>query len=376
VFKFAHHILAVLFTVFFGMQSIAYGASSLDNNYESIPLRSNSAHEEAVQKDTILSVPDSGESIHYARHYILGPNDVVSLEFFGAPELNIQELRIPPNGQITLPGTQYLMAAGKTLSQFKDLIETAMDPYLKDSTISLNLVQSKPFTVKITGAVLNPGTYEININPTGNSPLVIAAGTKPDRATPLMSSLLLTAGGVKYDADINNVQVYNTITHERFNIDLLDMIQSQNGGDLYLAFGDQIHVNALPLGVEVNPEKFKLYDSATFSPATFPVRVYGYVRNPGVIPVDPRQSNNLNSVLMQAGGYYQDYAYSPKSILLMRPNRDGTFTERRIDPTKEDIALLPNDLIYVPERGLGKVDRFASVVGRLLTPAAILNLYD
>lgn len=354
---------------------------SQNTQEEAPPLKKTPDDEDSLANQEVLDASNFNKfkkisTTRHARHYILGPNDTVSITFFGAPELSIQSLRIPPDGQFTLPGTDFIMAAGLTLPQLRTKVQEAMGIYLKNDKVSVNLIEAKPFAVQITGAVLNPGTYEININPTGSSPLVVAAGTKPDRATPLLSSLLLTAGGVKYDADIEHVKVLNDYTGESFDINLMELLLESNGGDLYLSYGDRIHVESLPVGMNVNPERFKIYDSATFSPETFPVRVYGYVRTPGVVAVQPQQSNNLNSVIMQAGGYSADYAYSPKHIVLMRPNRDGTMTTTKLDPKVDDIALMPNDMIYVPERALGKLDRFAGIVGRLLTPAAILNLYD
>ncbi|MCE2930937.1 MAG: polysaccharide export protein [Vampirovibrionales bacterium] len=320
---------------------------------------------------TNLAVTNNDFTVQFARHYILGPNDVVSINFFGAPELSVESLRIPADGRIMLPGTEYITAAGLTLEQLRDKIRASMQPYLKNNLVWLNLLQAKPFAIRITGAVLAPGTYEININPVGNSGFYSAAGgNKPDRATPLLSSLLLTAGGVQYDADLEKVKIINDFTAESFEINVLDLLTNHPNGDIYLSYGDRIHVDYLPADVKVSDAKFKQYSSATFSPSSFPVRVYGYVRAPGLIQVDPQRSNNLNSAIMQAGGYYTDYAFAPKEITIMRTHRDGKIEVLKVNPKTSDIALLPNDLIYVPERFLGKIDRFSGILGRLVAPAA------
>ncbi|MFN9691996.1 MAG: polysaccharide biosynthesis/export family protein [Vampirovibrionales bacterium] len=320
---------------------------------------------------TNLAVHNNDFTVQFARHYILGPNDVLSINFFGAPELSVESLRIPADGKIMLPGTEYITAAGLTLEQLRDRIRASMSPYLKNNLVWLNLLQAKPFAIRITGAVLAPGTYEININPVGNSGFYSAAGgNKPDRATPLLSSLLLTAGGVQYDADLEKVKIINDFTAESFEINVLDLLTNHPNGDIYLSYGDRIHVDYLPADVKVTDAKFKQYSSATFSPSSFPVRVYGYVRAPGLVQVNPQRSNNLNSAIMQAGGYYTDYAYAPKEITVMRTNRDGKMEVLKVDPKTTDMALLPNDLIYVPEKFLGKLDRFATVVGRVVAPAA------
>jgi protein involved in polysaccharide export with SLBB domain len=318
----------------------------------------------------MIAIENNDFNAHFARHYILGPNDVVSINFFGAPDLSVESLRIPPDGKIMLPGTEYITAAGLTLEQLREKIRASMQPYLKNNLVWLNLLQAKTFSIRITGAVLTPGTYEININPVGNSSFYSAVGnTKSDRSTPLLSNLLLTAGGIQYDANLEAVQVINDFTGESFKINVMDLLINHPDSDVYLAYGDRIHVDYLPKNVNVSTEKFQQYSAATFSPVSFPVRVYGYVRNPGLVQVNPQRSNNLNSVIMDAGGYSSEYAYSPKEITIMRTSRDGKIETIKVDPKKSDMALLPNDLIYVPERFLGKLDRFASVVGRVVAPA-------
>ncbi|MEM0951612.1 MAG: polysaccharide biosynthesis/export family protein [Cyanobacteria bacterium P01_H01_bin.74] len=303
-----------------------------------------------------------------ARHYILGPNDDISVSFLGAPELNMDLIRISPEGTIMLAGLPPVQAAGLSLTELQEQIEKGMSKYLVNETTAVNLIHSRPFSIQVSGAVISPGTYEINTTPSAQGGSTVIQGTKSDRVTPLLSNVLLTAGGVSYNADLSSVHIDNDITGDTFTVNLFDLLDGKRDGDIYLAYGDRIHVDKLPSAFSVSPEEFQRFDSATFSPSSFPVKVYGYVRNPGVIEIDPRQSNNLASAIMQAGGYNADFGYSPEAIFLSRVDGNGNLATTRIDPKQYETVLMPNDTIYVPEKNLPKVVRGANILTAIMSP--------
>jgi protein involved in polysaccharide export with SLBB domain len=304
------------------------------------------------------------------RSYRLGPNDVLSIEFLGAPEWNREVVRVSPDGVISHPGFGRLEVTGQTINQVTQAIEQRSAKFLKYPQASVTIAFTKPLVVHIAGAVLRPGSYELNTNPARNvNQPTLFASTKIDRSSPILSNVLLAAGGISYDANLESVHVINDLTGEHYQLNMFELLEGNIQQDMYLTFGDRIVVDRLPTPAAVDPKRYKTIARATFSPENIPVRVYGYVRTPGLIQVDPRQNNNLNSAIMQAGAYEFDFGYAPKKVIVARADGNGGFTSFEVDPKKEDIPLMPNDMIYVPEKFLPKVRRTARVLSEILDPA-------
>jgi protein involved in polysaccharide export with SLBB domain len=98
--------------------------------------------------------------------------------------------------------------------------------------------------------------------------------------------------------------------------------------------------------------------------------VLGYVRQPGLIQLNPEQSTNLNSAISAAGGYPEAVAYAPQKVRISRQTEQGHLVEWWVDPRKEDIMLMPNDIVYIPQKPVARVGLFFDYVNRIIAPAS------
>ncbi|MDD3150528.1 MAG: polysaccharide export protein [Candidatus Gastranaerophilales bacterium] len=307
------------------------------------------------------------------RKYVLGPNDVISIKFYNVPKLDQENLKVQPDGNILLSAFGALNVAGMTIEELRGLLIEKYSYYLKNPDISISLNQSKPFIVYVTGAVENPGGYELDTN---TSAYQYVNSIKPEiqiqRKTPILSNILVAAGGICYDADLEHVKVINKYDGSAFEIDLLDLISNGNSAqDIYLTAGDTVYVPRLPTPLGINPVKYKQYASATFSPHSVPVKVIGYVNSPGLIDLDPAHSLNINSAISKAGGYLTDSAYAPKKVYLSRVDSSGKFVTTEINPMSKDVVLMPNDIVYVPEKTRPLVGKSFDYMARLIAPVGM-----
>ncbi len=255
-----------------------------------------------------------------ARKYILGPNDIISISFLDLPELNQENVRIQPDGKILLAPSGSLDAAGLTLSEAKELLINNYKTFIKRPQISIKLVESRPFIVYVTGAVLNPGSYELNTTTYSSQISNMKPETYIERKAPILSSILVAAGGISYDADLEHIQITNKSDNSKYEINLMVLLdKGDTDQDIYLVAGDNVYVPKLPTPLAFDENKYKRFANATFSPRTVPVKVFGYVNNPGLIKLDSSQSLNLNSAIVAAGGYMADSAYAPKKFLSAEP---------------------------------------------------------
>jgi len=334
--------------------------------------------ESSVQEN--VKLPSLGEYNQskklVAREYVLGANDIVSIDFMGIPELS-KEIRIQPDGRITIPYMQDFHVAGKTVSEVQAAIKNTYSEYLENPQVSIKLVQTKPFIVYVAGAILNPGSYELN-TVTNQSSYNLKPEAFIERKTPLLSNVLVAAGGISYDADAEHVVVANDLDGSYFQVNLLELIKNANSSqDLYLTSGDRIYIPKLVSKNFIDPEKYKTLVSSTLFQKTIPVKVLGYVNTPGFITLNSQQSANLSSAIAQAGGYPKEGAYYPKKILISREDNNEKLVTFAVDPRQKDVLLMPNDIVYVPEKFIPKVGSFFDYAAKLFAPFYLVwNTFD
>jgi polysaccharide export outer membrane protein len=305
-----------------------------------------------------------------SRKYLLGPNDVISVKFYSADKLDQNNLKIQPDGNVFLTPVGEIEAAGLTINEFRELLEEKYSYYVKNPRISVKLEHSRPFIVYVTGAVQNPGSYELNTNTTSTQ---YVTNYKPEiqieRKTPLLTNILVAAGGICYDADLEYVEINNSIDGSSYIVNLLELIEKGDSSqDVYLMAGDTVYVPKLATPLALTSEKYKKYASATFSPRFIPVKVFGYVNKPGLVKLDSADSLNINSAITSAGGYLIDSAYAPKKVILGRIDENGKLVKSLINPMMNDITLMPNDIVYVPEKTRPLIGKAFDYMTRVLTP--------
>jgi len=328
-----------------------------------------SVKESSVQKNVELpSLGDYNQSKKLiAREYTLGANDIISIEFLGIPELS-RELRIQPDGKISMAYTKDFNVAGKTISEVQEIIKKTYDEYLENPKISIKLIQTKPFIVYVSGAILNPGSYELNTI-TNQASYNLKPEAFIERKTPLLSNIIIAAGGLSHDADFEHVMVANDLDGSHFKVNLFELIKNADSSqDIYLTAGDRIYIPKLPSSNLIDPEKYKILVSSTLFQKTIPVKVIGYITNPGLVTLSSQQSANLSSAIAQAGGYPKEGAYYPKKILISREDNNEKLVTFAVDPRKKDIMLMPNDIVYVPEKFIPKVVTFFDYATKLFAP--------
>ena len=118
--------------------------------------------------------------------YLLGSSDKVRVTVYGEPSLS-GEFFVTGSGVVSLPLIGEVKAAGLTLSQFQQAVQTSLsDGYLKDPRVSAEVLTFRPFY--ILGEVSKPGTY-------------------PYTSGLTVMNAVATAGGYTYRADKKQVFV-------------------------------------------------------------------------------------------------------------------------------------------------------------------------
>ena len=160
--------------------------------------------------------------------YILQPSDLIRVMVFQEPDL-LREVRITQEYTITLPLIGTIDVRNKTVRQTEDIIRELYDKdYLVNPQINLTVLEYTQRTVKVMGAVNQPGAIVF----------------PPEQKMGLLEAIA-RAGGFSRIADRKRVKLSRTLEGgktENYTINTDDMIQGNSGDQWLLTKGDVVFI--------------------------------------------------------------------------------------------------------------------------------------
>jgi polysaccharide export outer membrane protein len=96
-----------------------------------------------------------------AADYRLVPGDKLRIEVYKDPQLS-QSVQVRPDGKITLPLANDVMAAGQTPAELRDAITGALKAYITNPTVTVMVVETVPPVIYVMGEVNNSGPQPLN----------------------------------------------------------------------------------------------------------------------------------------------------------------------------------------------------------------------
>lgn len=290
--------------------------------------------------------PDSAAGGRIGPDYLIGPEDVLSIEVFNIPELK-QTVRVENDGTISLPLLGHVQAAGLTPAQLRQELESKWDEtYLEDPQVSVFLKEFHSQPVSVIGAVEKPGLYALAGQRTLIEMLSLAGGAK--RGSGAAGRTVLVTRRAGFDA-LQPVAGMRLVAPDQVEVDLRQLLFS--------------HESALNL--EIKPR-----DTITVSQAGV-VYVVGAVKKPGGFTLEDREYVTVLQALALAEGLGLNAKKSAGRII--RRSKDGSLTEIPIDVGKvlggrsRDVELAKNDILFVPSSAAKYAGRRSaeSVIGTL-----------
>lgn len=265
-----------------------------------------------------------------AAEYILGPGDVIAVDVWGHPDLQIRTATVLPDGSISFPLVGKITVAGKTVEEVQKSIEDELSFQLVSPKVTVTVVEVRKIFVTITGQVNRPGIYEM---------------TPGSHA----ADAVTTAGGPTDRAELGKVIVSSADGREEFQVELGE--------------GYNFHSRAA-----VGP---KLEDGMTvFVPERtrlIKIKVLGRVNRPGVYEVE--EGALAVDAVATAGGptsraeLGKVVIFSSESGLETEVNlgkRDRFHNEPELGP-----VLTDGDTVFVPETKIPdpeKVYRYLTII--------------
>lgn len=261
--------------------------------------------------------------------YILGANDLITIEIQSSQNTILRGLLINATGDVIIPNLGFIKLKGLTVNEAEAILTKQLSEEYVSPTVSITVELPKPINVHIAGAIPFPGKFTLP----GLARVDLAvfqAVTKVN--TPISSQRIsymptYTSQLLEHtDYSLRNIE----IVHEDGSTSNADLISYFRTGDLknnpVLSDGDRIILKRISRNTP----------TVSISGAV----KYGYT-------LEHKKGETIADLLKIAGGF-EENADSTKLFLFRATN--GTVAKKEVSPAAWDTTqLLPNDRIIVPE---------------------------
>jgi len=107
--------------------------------------------------------------------YRIGPEDLLLVSVWKNPALT-QQVIVRPDGKISLPLLNDVVAAGLTPDELRELLATKLANYMPSPEVSVIVIDIRSFKISVMGEVAKPGRYELKGWATVLDALALAGG--------------------------------------------------------------------------------------------------------------------------------------------------------------------------------------------------------
>jgi polysaccharide export outer membrane protein len=158
---------------------------------------------EASVQPTTVSLPVAGPQ------YKLGPEDIIKVSVWENKDLTL-DLVVRPDGKISMPLIQDVVAEGQTAAELADTIQKGLLNFIKDPQVSVIVLQVNAPKYFVIGNVAKPGTYPLRSDTSILQALSLAGGFT-QFASPRSIKLIRNTAGKQ---EVRKVNYYNLIDED------------------------------------------------------------------------------------------------------------------------------------------------------------------
>jgi protein involved in polysaccharide export with SLBB domain len=297
---------------------------------------------EEVKRMTEVTENQVFSEISGRAEYRVGPLDVIEIISHIGEKTNTVSVRVNSQGNISYSFIDNLFVDGLTPTQLDALLTKRLSSYLRNPRIDIFVKEFKSKAAMVTGYLTSLQAPNYSKSATGKIFL---------RGKTTILDLIALAGGYTVDADIRRVKLVRG--GDTYYVNLYDIIsRGDSGQNIIIDADDVVDVPELPL---------------------FGDRVYvlGAVAQQGIYPL--KQAQDLLGALALAGSFSN--VAKEENTLIVRGRESGeeplvmmadvNAILRKAD-ISQNIPLQNGDLVFVPPRRIGDINRWIANVLPLL----------
>jgi len=258
-----------------------------------------------------------------ATTYKVGPGDIITVIIrAGGIEQAKTDLLVSDQGEITIPFIGNIKVLGLTLKKLEQKIYTPLEKdYFVDPQVNIQMKEYHSLSYTISGAVDEPGKYELDFHPSLLDLIAKAGGVEKERGN--------IAYVLRYSQGSENDPIAKDLSK------LLD--EGDMSQNVMLETGDKIYI---PQGQKLDQTKTSIY-------------LEGEIKKPGMLDFQPGLT--ALSACIMAGGFGK-YAAPNRARIIRIEGTKHKIIKIDLDKIKEgntpDFPLKPGDRIHIPETWL------------------------
>lgn len=297
-----------------------------------------------VNADSIILDSDPGK-------YRIGPDDVLDINVFAAPELN-RIVRVSSSGDLSMPLLGSVRAAGLTPaeleSHLRDLLRRS---YMKDPDVSVFVRDLQSHPVSVMGAVKTPGVFQIRGPKTLLEVLSLAGGLSDDAGD---TAIIMRGATSLPQPDREDSAVPEDVPFPSPTVMSVSSATAHADPDAH-SREEGIHVNLRELLDSSDPHNNPVVYPGDIVKVTRAGVVYvvGEVKKPGGFTLKSSEKLSVLQAIALSEGLTPTAAKSNARVIRTDPV-SGERKEFGIDLNKimkgknQDIVLEARDIVFVP----------------------------
>ncbi len=120
----------------------------------------------------------TGQSKAAVNAYVIGAGDVLEISVWKDDAMSRQVV-VLPDGLISFPLVGEVIAAGKTVKEFKAELVEKIKPFVPDPVVTMIVSQVNSLQIYVIGRVNKPGRFKLNSSVNVLQALAMAGGLNP-----------------------------------------------------------------------------------------------------------------------------------------------------------------------------------------------------
>jgi polysaccharide export outer membrane protein len=283
--------------------------------------------------------------------------------------------RVYDDGTITVPLVGQIQAAGRSLAEVEVAITDAYYPKycVSRPSIVARIAEYRTAKVSITGAVENPGVYELRTDQMSLVSLMMAAGGIVDEGAAVINITTRARPEATSANKEKNVRTEPCQAPGTVNTDNAAKVTGQAGDTNMAAEDYTITLPVKGLNIPFADVAVREGDTVVVERLEQPVfSVVGLVDKPGNFPYPPDARYNLMQALAFAGGF--NLVADPRYTTVHRQKPDGTTVSVTFEMVNDSrltdastILIKPGDIVSVEHTPRTRTNLFLDRVFRINT---------